>query len=365
MPELINKRIPMIDQYPQAVRGLLGVNEGVNFNNRMSDLTDRMLAQQKYITPSDIDLESALPIAQAISAISPVYHGSPYKFTKFADEKIGTGEGAQAFGYGHYLTDMPEVAKGYKERLARTFYKKGDELINASDLINKSINSITDVHPDHARAIVNNLLEFIDKGKNVSKFTKSYNIPFGMERPYRQGVDAMSDYLPHKGFTYTATINKGKPSSADVFLEWDKPLKDQPQQIRDLFNSEKPEVILRDGMPIAGGGRLRIGHNVDGSPKYFLNTSGANFNLSKTDVERLVGTGVEGKSLYQVLTEKLGSEQEASKFLADSGITGIKYPTGTLSGIKGSDKYNYVVFDPNNITIEAINGQPVKGLLGE
>ena len=33
-------------------------------------------------------------------------HGTPHDFTKFQLEKIGTGEGAQAFGYGLYFTEV-------------------------------------------------------------------------------------------------------------------------------------------------------------------------------------------------------------------------------------------------------------------
>jgi hypothetical protein len=42
-----------------------------------------------------------------------VYHGSPHRFDKFDSSKIGTGEGAQAYGHGLYLADAPEVAKTY------------------------------------------------------------------------------------------------------------------------------------------------------------------------------------------------------------------------------------------------------------
>lgn len=41
------------------------------------------------------------------------YHGSPYRFKEFKDKQIGTGEGFQAYGYGHYLADHPAVAKNY------------------------------------------------------------------------------------------------------------------------------------------------------------------------------------------------------------------------------------------------------------
>jgi hypothetical protein len=42
-----------------------------------------------------------------------VYHGSPYKFDKFDPTKIGTGEGAQAYGHGLYFAENPSVAGEY------------------------------------------------------------------------------------------------------------------------------------------------------------------------------------------------------------------------------------------------------------
>jgi hypothetical protein len=46
-----------------------------------------------------------------------VYHGSPYKFTKFDASKIGTGEGAQAFGHGLYVAENPNVANQYAKNV--------------------------------------------------------------------------------------------------------------------------------------------------------------------------------------------------------------------------------------------------------
>lgn len=42
-----------------------------------------------------------------------VWHGSPYLFDKFSNEKIGTGEGAQAFGFGLYFTEREDIARNY------------------------------------------------------------------------------------------------------------------------------------------------------------------------------------------------------------------------------------------------------------
>ena len=41
------------------------------------------------------------------------YHGSPYAFEAFSNEKIGTGEGAQSYGHGLYFAEHPNTAAVY------------------------------------------------------------------------------------------------------------------------------------------------------------------------------------------------------------------------------------------------------------
>lgn len=53
---------------------------------------------------------------QAMGAAT-VWHGSPHKFDKFDSSKIGTGEGAQAYGHGLYLAESPEVAGQYAKNI--------------------------------------------------------------------------------------------------------------------------------------------------------------------------------------------------------------------------------------------------------
>ena len=49
------------------------------------------------------------PMGLAIKA----YHGTPHSFDKFDMSKIGTGEGAQAYGHGLYFAESPATAKQY------------------------------------------------------------------------------------------------------------------------------------------------------------------------------------------------------------------------------------------------------------
>ena len=48
------------------------------------------------------------------------YHGSPHSFDQFDLSKIGTGEGAQAYGHGMYLADSEGVARNYRDALSQT-----------------------------------------------------------------------------------------------------------------------------------------------------------------------------------------------------------------------------------------------------
>ena len=46
------------------------------------------------------------------------FHGSGADFDEFRLEMIGTGEGAQAYGYGLYFTDSEDIAKFYKDTVS-------------------------------------------------------------------------------------------------------------------------------------------------------------------------------------------------------------------------------------------------------
>jgi|694.fasta_scaffold01126_50 hypothetical protein len=46
------------------------------------------------------------------------YHGSPYDFDRFDASKIGSGEGAQAYGHGLYFAGEEGVAQYYRNKLA-------------------------------------------------------------------------------------------------------------------------------------------------------------------------------------------------------------------------------------------------------
>lgn len=63
------------------------------------------------------NLDAAGPVGAVKKGIK-AYHGSPHDFDQFSLSKIGTGEGAQAYGHGLYFADSEGVARNYRDALS-------------------------------------------------------------------------------------------------------------------------------------------------------------------------------------------------------------------------------------------------------
>jgi hypothetical protein len=83
------------------------------------------------------------PLGFAPAGIT-AWHGSPHVFDKFDSSKIGTGEGAQAYGHGLYLAENPAVAKDYAGALSAA---RANKPVGNVDLTQAYQNMPTDV-PD-------------------------------------------------------------------------------------------------------------------------------------------------------------------------------------------------------------------------
>jgi hypothetical protein len=71
------------------------------------------------------------------------YHGSPHDFDRFDLNKIGTGEGAQAYGHGLYFAENEGVARSYRDALGnersgrgggRPIWNRGETALGRMDL---------------------------------------------------------------------------------------------------------------------------------------------------------------------------------------------------------------------------------------
>ena len=78
------------------------------------------------------------------------YHGSPHDFDAFSLDKIGTGEGAQAYGHGLYFAENEGVAKSYRDALAGS--NVDGKPFNPSNPLHQAA-ALIDEHGNRAAAI--------------------------------------------------------------------------------------------------------------------------------------------------------------------------------------------------------------------
>lgn len=117
------------------------------------------------------------------------FHGSGADFDEFKLEKIGTGEGAQAYGYGLYFTDSESIAKFYRDTVT------GVDRFNQPDLDTQAggftqelgfdtvggTHSLSSADPEYDYYI-GELDKFaVNKSENLSQNSKTWEFSDGSE----------------------------------------------------------------------------------------------------------------------------------------------------------------------------------------
>jgi len=149
-----------------------------------------------------------------------VFHGSPAKFNKFDRTKIGSGEGSQQYGYGHYVTESPAIANSYKAMAENPQKRMRVTSKETSDQITKDA------------LIVTNAKQFT--GGDVTKLAdliqrrpEAFTDPEGL-------IQRISQYegrnVPP---SYMYEIDLPDEQIAKM-LDFDRPLKDQSPEIQAL-----------------------------------------------------------------------------------------------------------------------------------
>ena len=271
-------------------------------------------------TNAGLNALGMLPFIPALG--KTVWHGSPHTFEKFDLSKIGTGEGAQAYGHGLYFADAPEVAKAYKsgkEANNVDVFIDGKKFEPKSNAEAMAINAIR----GESRSIGAD--PFIQAEKyfeeNLSSLVDS------MKPKYEEALNAVKNLRNQK-----ATLDGGALYKVDLpdeqiakMLDWDKPLSEQPESVRNALTGieqELPEI--------------------------------AGFNLRNwMDADPLASTW------HNAVVRDLNVEPaELSAKLQQRGIPGLQYfDSGSRGGGEGTR--NYVVFSDEIPQILERNNQPV------
>lgn len=292
------------------------------------------------------------------------YHGSQASFDKFDYSFMGSGEGAQAYGWGTYVSEVEGIAKAYAKQNARKH--KGEDFAKAEQAYEKAkskyddtVRKIADTEleikmfyePTFERtkelldkAISNNSTDLIKRFTERVKETendlneaqqKLDNFKSHIDEYYNSMVDAKKKYdsmeKPKRNL-YSVDI---PDDTGRNYIGWDEPLgATKIMRLPKVFKAygwehKKIEVY---GRKFDRFTKYANGKEIDGMIQLELSTTGS--------------------ELYKELTSDLGSDKTASEFLSKAGFVGVKVIAQRNTGGNKEGKMNYVIFKEEDLKIK-------------
>lgn len=258
------------------------------------------------------------------------YHGSPYKFDEFSTENIGSGEGAQAHGWGLYFAENKEVSENYRKGLTE------DALYPDKIIVNKK---------EYKRQ--DKPFGFYDAKGN--KMPSVYSRAVGFIRDYGnakmalKGVDAKIKQLNEDLEKAGGAAAKEIQEEIKSYKELQKVLaKDKIKEISgQLFEVDVPEndILIdeqkdyKEQSEKVKKALIELVKNEVNAPNYLK------YNLPKNE-----NINMDGRQIYNMLSRSLGGDKKASETLNKYGIKGITY-----DGLQ--DGRCYVVFDDKAVKV--------------
>lgn len=221
------------------------------------------------------------------------YHGTPYIFDAFTLAHIGSGEGAQAHGWGLYFALSRRTAEGYRERLggARTYTYNGKSLDELYNELNREFQAqLTEPSSfdkfEKLSVLTSKMLlltSFTIGGKAAVKFEK--NDPKSYQDAYKWLTEEVYPNLKleKKGRVYTVEI-----PDDDVMLREEWKISKQNDAVKEAYRQYCKERFGYD--------------NADVTSPY-----------------------ENGYDFYRSLSQWKGSPKEASLWLNKHGVKGIRY----------------------------------------
>jgi hypothetical protein len=269
------------------------------------------------------------PVMGLIGATA--FHGSPYLFEQFDPSKIGTGVGNKFYGKGTYFTESPELATSYASSKK---LDTGDIFVGNKKIQPQSIEEELALQGVRGNA-------FYDAGKNPIDATinlfKTNQGTYTDEARNIKNKNAL-DYLVKLKEQNASFVPGGNVYKVDIpdeiipnMLQWDKPLGEQTTEIQRLaFENAKP--LVKEVKALQGN------------------------KLNKLPENSTIWNTLTGANLYNILKDKLKSEDKLTSLLQSKGIPGVKYTEERAlrtnpQGVKymdttGEGSSNYVLFDP-------------------
>ena len=302
--------------------GLVGYDEGVKYIAVMSpgQLKDAYENTGAFSTSND-DIR-----------FRQVYHGSPASFGHFDHAFTGTGEGAQAYGWGTYVTEVEGIARKY----AATGIKRGKHITYDGEPLSpvldneyyfdevwriwkRQILSSTDVD-----SLKRNISSVYMDGRTASAYSGRRKAFERQKQELLSDIDAGRIRIEPPRHLYTVEIPEDNGMN---YLYWDRPVSAE-QQGKIFLQLRKERFFFPEATAEFWSGRSHVwnsGKEFYGFLDYmFMNPD------RDTDSQRL-----------------------ASGFLSRAGFTGIDYPAECSTGGRADGARNYVIFSEADLKITA------------
>ena len=344
------------DDMLARAKGLLGTpsREGVP---NISDLQSVMLRDGAVSELLNGPIGQSANFSGAIKA----FHGSPHLFNKFSMDKIGTGEGAQAYGHGLYFAENPATASNYREALSA---QRSDRLqingqaVRTDDMFGRAIEDMARIGKPAALQKIDDNIRFNEKyAPDVAALWRSTRENVATVDPATVKLNTGNMYDVNMRWPDAAREAKD-PLGPQHFLDWDKPLSGQGHDVRRALRKvglfDKAEIIAEAKMQreSAFDRWVQIDRSL-GSDHPFVKTAYADFKALQINEDKVksIASGV-GADIYHNLGR---GNEHAARMLRDLGIPGIRYADAGSRGAGGGTS-NYVAFDDALVEIMRRNG---------
>ena len=318
-----------------------------------------------------------------------LHHGTPHEVDRFTTKKIGTGEGAQAYGWGLYFAQSRAVAKDYAKKLGGEYtvaLNADGSPINTegmSDAAKKLIREATNTIMVKGRSNRESLKvwheSLTDQKETALRWARQGENPES-NRAYAKAVDEVlaatkNAKLEHRlaGNLYTVRV---KPD-ADAFLDWDKPLSEQSPKVRKALQKSGVHLEAKAIGETPTGEeiyRRMVAHAAKDIPiersAELVKNGGHPSRDPKAASEKLASLGIAGiRYLDQgsrnqgpwTVVFKDGRKIELGTSEAGKNLADAARQEGTLREFIEPPKptSNYAIFNEADIEITHRNGEPV------
>lgn len=302
------------------------------------------------------------------------YHGSQASFDKFDHSFMGSGEGAQAYGWGTYVSEVEGIAKAYAKKNAakhagvsdksvlQVRYDAENSRLHTLKLHRESINDLLMIKKknlDRKKALI------ADEEKELPNLIKTYGENSDIVKDSREFISKLKSFVDN--------LNYGIAEYEEKKKENDKAITEREQALKDLEANMKeaqdlPERNLYSVDIPDDTGENYIGWDEKMTPRmrdirkeiledngyklvdsdevrdYFEDRDGKEYELFKEQYKT-------GGTFYEELAQLLHSQKLASLALKEYGFVGVKVIAERNTGGNKEGKMNYVIFDENNAQI--------------